>query len=263
MKKLALILLLRYCYAYNYCNGDAAKKLCNGEKHIDCCSKKDQKSCIKSPLEISHDKGKAVYPMTSKFIEMIVHKHNELRNSVACGDRNYTTTVGQKIPIPFAMNEIVWNTELAGNARYLMKNCIYGHSKCHATHNFPWSGQNLGRGTAMADNRDFAMKIIQLWFDEYLFIPDIKDLEAFNGKSSVEGESVGHFTALIKEDQTHLGCVMVKCRSSSETTILFGCNYSQTNVVSKPTYKFSELAKPGEKCKKRSKKYKCLCASIQ
>lgn len=260
MKLIILLLFLRYCFAYDLCSGAALKKLCDGEKHIACCSDKEQKSCIKDPQEVDHDKGKAVYPMTSSFIDMILQKHNELRNSVACGDRNYTTMAGQKIPIPFFMNEIIWSNELASNARLLLRNCIYGHSKCHFTHHFPCSGQNLGKGSAMRDNRDFAMKIIQIWFDEYLFIPDINDLHNYSGYTFQKNESIGHFTALIKEDQTHIGCSMVKCRSSSKTTILFGCNYSQTNMVEEPTYQFSNDTKPGEKCEKPSKKYKCLCS---
>ncbi|KAL5293131.1 Ag5r.2 family protein [Megaselia abdita] len=263
MKAMVFLLLLRYCFTYDYCSDKASKKLCKGEKHIACCSDKDQSKCITNPFEVPYDKGKAVYPMTQEFISMILNKHNELRDSVACGDRNYTTMSGQTLPVPSTMNEVIWSDELAGNVRILMKNCIYGHSKCHSTSNFPCSGQNLGRGSAMIDNRDFALKIIQLWFDEYLFVPDIKDLQSFSGKSFMKSESIGHFTALIQEDQTHIGCTMVKCRSSSETTILFGCNYAQTNMVGGTTYSYSKDGKPGEKCEKKSKKYKCLCAPVE
>lgn len=260
MKTIIFFLCLRYCLGYQLCGGNVAKKLCKGQKHIACCADKDQISCIKNPQKVPNDKGKAVYPMNSKFKNMIIRKHNKLRNRVACGLRNYTTLAGQKLPIPFSLNEIIWNEELAANARILMKNCIYGHSKCHSTQHFPCSGQNLGKATGMAPNRDVAMKIIQLWFDEYQLIADIKDLNKFTGKSYKNNGSVGHFTAMMVEDQTHVGCAMVKCISSNETTILFGCNYSQTNMVGSPTYTFAKNGKPGEKCEKKSEKHKCLCA---
>lgn len=260
MKTLVFILLLRYCSTYDLCSSDASKKLCRGGKHIACCSDKEQMSCINNPLQLAYDVGKAIYPMTSQFIDIILHRHNELRDSVACGDRNYTTVTGQKIPISSSMNEIIWSDELASVVRMNMKNCIYGHAKGFSSPNYPLAGQNIGYRSVTVDIREVAIDTITAWFEEYIFIPDINDLNKFNGKPYMKDEQIGHFTAMIRDSQTHVGCTMVKCRSSAKTVMMFGCNYSKTNMVGEPTYKFTRHGKPGEKCEKKSKKYKRLCA---
>lgn len=260
MKKLIFLILLSFSSTFDYCSEKAQKELCQENKHIACCKDDEQTSCITNAKEVDHDKGKAVYPTSKKFNDMIVDKHNEIRNLVACGEHNYSASSGEKLPVPDLMYELTWNIELATSAQFLVKNCNYGHSKCHNSHHFPCSGQNLGMGGAMEDNRDFAMKIIDLWFSEYAFLPNITDLLIFSGTANPENESVGHFTALIRDDQTHIGCAMAKCRSKSATTIIFACNYSQTNMIGQPTYTFSNDSEPGGQCEKKSEKHKCLCA---
>lgn len=235
------------------------EELCEGNKHIACCSNKEQPDCIKNPRENEHDKGKALYPMNNKFIEMILDKHNQLRSSVACGECRYVSDAGERIPVPDFMNEIVWSWELAGLAEILIRNCIYGHSKCHNSPNFRYSGQNLGIGSSSKDNREFAMGVIQRWFNEYQFMPNITDLRKYVGKANPPEKSIGHFTALIRADQTHVGCAMVKCRSDKSTTI-FACNYSETNMIGSPTYEYTDgNTQAGQKCNEPSENFECLC----
>lgn len=70
---------------------------------------------------------------------------------------------------------------------------------------------------------------------------------------------IGHFTAMMQEKATHVGCGIVKhIKSNGFTEQLLACNYGYTNIINKPVYTVGRAA---SQCKTGvNPNYKFLCS---
>ena len=70
---------------------------------------------------------------------------------------------------------------------------------------------------------------------------------------------IGHFTAMMQEKATYIGCAFVKhVKSNDFTEILMACNYSFTNILGRPVYRAGRAA---SQCKTGvNPNYKFLCS---
>lgn len=214
--------------------------------------------------------------------ELILDAHNELRNTIACGNPEMVNVGGEVFPKAARLQKLVWDDELEWIAKVNAKACNYGHD-CRFTPNYPYAGQNLGC-IASPEPMEVAgvMKaLIKSWWSEYLNCRtsvilkySSKDATFKVGPTFTEEEKkkmfivneaevgsidmVGHFTTLVRET-SKLGCAFTSCGPAEDQkyTYYFICNYGKTNMRNEAIYKKSEIA--ASECKVKSKKYCCLC----
>ncbi|KAM7348616.1 venom allergen-1-like [Cochliomyia hominivorax] len=217
---LLIFVILPVVFAQNnYCS----KTLCEpGKQHIACNNYGYlQASCGSNPQVIS---------MTSNLRNLIVNKHNMLRNQVAKGFAQYKPAK--------RMATMRWSPELAQLAELNVKQCRLKHDQCRNTNEFKFAGQNLAASSWRGMKRAITNVIesqIQMWFNEY------KDGSMSIIKKysrSANGKAIGHFTAMIQQKSTHVGCAVLRhLRSDGFTEQLMACNYAYTNVLGSPVYK--------------------------
>lgn len=121
---------------------------------------------------------------------------------------------------------------------------------------FSRPGQNIGiTKSRKAEYRDVAEIVhnhTAEWFIEYKEC-DMSYINSY--KESIR--LVGHFTQLSQAGADRVGCAMSKYDNGILKSILFTCNYSLSNLFSKPVYVTGE---PCSKCKSGcSKTYSGLC----
>ncbi|KAM7347467.1 venom allergen-1-like [Cochliomyia hominivorax] len=223
----------------NYCSSNLCK---NGKKHIACNNKGNFASICKNPKMIE---------ITPKLRSQILDKHNLLRNRIAKGFG--------KFPSASRMATMVWSNELAKLAEYNVKQCQMKHDQCRNTKSFPKAGQNIAittwRGKEMSVSQ-IVNNHIEKWFNEYKNCPTsaIKSYQ-----SPTNGKAIGHFTAMVQDRSTHVGCAIVRLRKNGSMQQLMTCNYAITNILKKPVY---IQGKPASKCTTgRDKKYSSLCST--
>lgn len=70
---------------------------------------------------------------------------------------------------------------------------------------------------------------------------------------------IGHFTAMMQEKATHIGCGVLRHTSWDGYTEQFiACNYAYTNIIDRPVYKAGVRS---SKCRTGvNSKYTCLCS---
>ncbi|XP_026481311.1 GLIPR1-like protein 1 [Ctenocephalides felis] len=128
---------------------------------------------------------------------------------------------------------------------------------------FPHAGQNLG--SVWSTSLDYfqvtdplLVDIIRRWYDE---VADC-ELSLLQSYHNIEdGIQRGHFTQLVRDEATHMGCaVSFFLQPHPEFglvhALLMACNYSEGNLLEAPTY---AIGQPCSKCKKCNKKYLSLC----
>ncbi|XP_055379293.1 antigen 5 like allergen Cul n 1-like [Condylostylus longicornis] len=182
----------------------------------------------------------------------IVNQHNELRNRIASGGLYKYNSASR-------MAEMKWSPELAIMAEFNVKRCLFEHDKCRSTPTFPYSGQSLAlrRQYGIQNwnyNNSEIRGSINSWFNEY----KLTDMSVINKYRST-GKNIGHFTVMVKDTNTHVGCAGIRYQDGIWDTILFACNYADTNILGRPIYRSGP---PASQCVKRSPRYKALCESI-
>lgn len=75
----------------------------------------------------------------------------------------------------------------------------------------------------------------------------------------LSSKQIGHFTAIIQEKSTHVGCAIVhQTLQNGRNTQLLACNYAYTNIFNKPVY---ETGRSGSKCSTGTNaNYTSLCS---
>lgn len=136
------------------------------------------------------------------------------------------------------MAKIQWNDQLAEFAVLNTKQCMMNHDQCRSTSQFQHAGQNLYTGATS----DSAVNITALlingidnWASESAFTR-VSDINTFTSVTGGNGEDIGHFTALVNERMTHVGCALSTYTESGFYWRLLACNYAYTNMVGKPVY---------------------------
>ncbi|KAI8120339.1 Venom allergen 3 [Lucilia cuprina] len=201
----------------NYCRAN----LCtNGRKHIACGNKGKFSSVCKNPKMIN---------ITPALRDRIVNKHNTLRNKIAAGFG--------KFPKAERMATMVWSNELAKLAEYNVKQCKMQHDQCRNTNDFSHAGQNIAMTTWSGKDMSIGQVInthIQNWFNEYKHCP-LSVIKNYSSPTS--GKAYGHFTAMVQDKSTHIGCAIIRSKKNSSTQQIMTCNYAYTNMKNTPVYR--------------------------
>ncbi|KAL5287519.1 Ag5r.2 family protein [Megaselia abdita] len=202
-------------------------------------------------------------PSDAKFIDLstlqkeIIDSHNEKRNRVA----------GGKIPKhspAVRMATIQWDDELAYMAGLNVKTCNYGHDECRNTNAFKFSGQNLAKNWWYGQDsgiKELVLGQIDGWFSEN----KDSDMSKINNVGSTGGPTTGHFTVMVAELSTRVGCAAVRSsewdaeKQITWQTLTTACNYSHTNVKGHRIY---TSGKATSKCTTGvNPKYQFLCST--
>ncbi|XP_053691046.1 antigen 5 like allergen Cul n 1-like [Sabethes cyaneus] len=199
MELLTAVLLLAIVglssQAINYCNSQLCPK---GISHVACNGLSTlAPSCGAGSEEIIMDEAK---------INLIVSLHNELRNKVATGKQTYARD--KLYPQASRMATLQWSPELAAIAGANTRRCVYGHDQCRNTEQFKHAGQNIAQISLQGKSVPDVVLIKQLinnWFSEYSNAnPDI----IARYTNNISGP-VGHFTQMVSDRTTRIGCAMV------------------------------------------------------
>ncbi|XP_037957406.1 antigen 5 like allergen Cul n 1-like [Teleopsis dalmanni] len=224
----AIVAIFRYVHGYNYCEGEDAKKLCKGNvTHFMC-----------DPDQIGR-KGKFVSnpPLTRLIRDQLLFCHNTARNKIASG------LVG--FPAASRMRDLIWDDELAYIATIHTRQCMIQHDRCHNTQRFKYSGQNLAY--CASSNRMTISEVItqgcDSWFDENALVTD---KENFNVKYTPDMHEFGHFSVMVNEKVSRLGCNVAYCTDDKfPYQYYLTCNYDYTNMIDHKIYESDEI---GNRC---------------
>ncbi|CAD7083424.1 unnamed protein product [Hermetia illucens] len=181
-----------------------------------------------------------------RFKDLIVDKHNAFRNKFAKGELKFEPAA--------RMATMQWDDELAKLAELNVKRCKMKHDKCRKTKRFSMAGQNLSKmwspGSVTA--KEAVKGGINSWLKEY------KNAEQSNlDKLRFKGRAIGHFTVMVNDLNTHVGCALLIQPNRRGSESYFACNYAQTNVMGTPLY---IKGPPASKCiKGANENYPALC----
>merc|ERR1711970_1135967 len=192
--------------------------------------------------------------------DLILQRHNELRQKVAAGQEE-----GQ--PGASNMRKMVWNDELATIAQRWADQCRSGHDKNRDLCDGTVVGQNAYQfwETVKRDEAHFEVKTDESANSWYSEVSD-PGFSSADIKPYVFGHGIGHYTQVVWAETDHLGCGMVYYddgESDGWHWYVQGvvCNYGKSgNWVGGVMYE------TGEKCSKRpdgqscDSEYDALCA---
>ncbi|XP_058452432.1 venom allergen 3 homolog [Malaya genurostris] len=186
---------------------------------------------------------------------LILDLHNQLRSKIATGKQNYSTTF---YPEAARMGTMVWSSELASIAAANARKCVFGHDSCRNTATLKAVGQNIASksyyGMTISDN-DLLTGFVGAWYSEVTYAN--KDIIG-SYPSNYQGPAIGHFTQIVSDRATQIGCSLVSYIKSPWINKYFVCNYAITNIVGQPVYQ------AGKKCSKCTtgcnSKYDGLCS---
>ncbi|XP_058452431.1 venom allergen 3 homolog isoform X2 [Malaya genurostris] len=215
--------LVRSSQSVDYCN---ASLCAPGIPHIACNGLASlAPKCGPNSQEIVLDQEKRA---------IIVDLHNQLRSNVATGKQ--LCTKSEYYPSAARMGTMVWNGELADIAAANARQCVYGHDKCRNTETLKAVGQNIAiksyYGMTIADV-DLINLFINTWFLEYRFANKTVIAKYPRGYN---GPAIGHFTQIVSDRATQIGCSFVGFYDWPWIRKYFVCNYSITNVVGQAVY---------------------------
>ena len=221
----------------------------------DICGKKHHIACGHSGRFASSCPDNAHMVDLRPHVGAILEKHNKKRNLVAGGHLE-----GYK---PAArMGTMQWDEELASLAALNVLQCEMKHDDCHNTDLFRLSGQNLAKQSYYGYNYDDSTLLdmeMEAWFEEH------KDCNAniiASFPRVYRGPKIGHFTAMVIEENTRVGCAAARYNDGQWETFLLACNYANTNLRGRPIYTASR--RPAVGCKSgRNPQYKNLCSPAE
>ncbi|CRL03995.1 CLUMA_CG017113, isoform A [Clunio marinus] len=213
-------------YGYDYCEPGLCPR---NKKHIGCVNKGHFGHLCSSDAR--------VIELDDYSKRLILHKHNDHRNTIAEG-----RTPG--FPSAVRMGALKWDDELAHLAVLNAMSCEIEHDKCRNTRSFAFAGQNLALGWLLDDHTvDWAIRNFTTeWYIEY------KDANpaVIDGFYRSNGPAIGHFTLMVNDKQSKVGCGLVKftqrMNNYNYRVHVFACNYSWTNVYTLPVYKKGKTA---------------------
>jgi hypothetical protein len=170
-----------------------------------------------------------------------LNEHNTWRNQAAAG--NIVGFQNQVLPSATRMAKMQWNAQLAQFASLNIKQCAMNHDACRGSSQFNFAGQNLAMSwTTGTINPDaLILSSIRSWAEEHVYTR-ISDIQSLQGTSGGNGQVIGHFTAVVNEKMTHVGCAMATFRDGTWNAGLFACNYAFTNFIGRRVYQSGATA---------------------
>jgi len=176
---------------------------------------------------------------TDDGMEVILAKHNELRQKVAAGEE----TNGPQ-PAASDMMRMRWNPELATVAQRWADQCSFGHdddrSKCDGTYVgqnafSSWNSQEFSQDEVMAN----AGEAVQAWYDEVVeFGFDTNNISPF-----VFNYDAGHYTQVVWAESAEVGCGLSYYEEDGWFVTLVICNYAVGGNM-----QGGDMYTPGEGC---------------
>lgn len=130
----------------------------------------------------------------------------------------------------------MWDEDLAYVAGFNARQCLVKHDMCRKTRTYPHSGQNIGWSfkTSGYDNiRLFLRSHIANWFNEHANT----NMTMIRLWKPLGGLDYGHFTSMMQDRSSHVGCAMVQYRDGNKYDSLMTCNYEFNNIATMAVYK--------------------------
>jgi len=171
--------------------------------------------------------------------QAILDAHNQWRNDAALGNLNG----GKKAT---KMQKMYWDLELEEHSKKFSRFCHWGHSQ-----NVGWSELNYSYGENLyATSADFGIPADQgvgPWSLEHQYYN--------HDTGGCSNEPCGHYTQVVWEDSTRVGCAITECSSATDLpaswgglTILVCQYYMPGNWVGRKPYTFSTDGTVGSEC---------------
>ncbi|XP_017871009.1 PREDICTED: venom allergen 5-like [Drosophila arizonae] len=228
------------------CGTDYCKKSCGNSKNIGCNNNGAWGSACPS--------DRALVNLSAAERNVIVDKHNEYRNFIAGGGES-------KLSPACRMATMQWNDELAYLASLNVRSCEMRHDACHKTDSFEWAGQNLawiGYFNPLNTTAN-AISAVDMWYNE---VSNAKQPHIDSFPANYKGPTIGHFTVLVADRNTHVGCAVstYSVKGQSYKAFLMACNYATTNIIDVKIY--NSCSAPASKCTTGvNPQYKFLCST--
>ncbi|XP_043659506.1 antigen 5 like allergen Cul n 1 [Drosophila teissieri] len=227
---------------------DYCKKSCGSTKNLGCDNKGAWSSSCPSDATL--------LTLTSAQKDALVARSNGYRNEIAGG-------LNANLSAACRMATLKWNDELAYLASLNVRSCKMEHDGCHNTDAFDWSGQNLAwMGYYDPLNVTHYLEWgVDMWFSEVKYTKQAY-IDAY--PSNYNGPAIGHFTVLVADRNTDVGCAVAtySVPGQSYKAFLLACNYAATNVLGIKMY--SSCSKPASKCTTGTNPtYKYLCSASE
>lgn len=249
-----------------------ATKVCGPNKHLFCGGSLEHTGVLgKVPNKIE---------LNNAMKQVILRKHNELRNIIACGEPVVMNVAHEIFPKAAKMPKLTWDNELEWMADLNAKTCAFDHD-CALSENFFTPGQIIGRASSVLPQktRKFLTEILNFHFAEYLNTPlDVIDkysekviqnpIDDAHAKIIKRSKLVKETSKIVKNKNLatiindkieKVGCAFYECGKVKNMSFSFYivCNYGQRALFDTPIYEKSDI--PGSKCSKKSTRFCCLC----
>ncbi|XP_061399396.1 antigen 5 like allergen Cul n 1-like [Musca vetustissima] len=211
-------------------------------------------------------------PITKKMKRIFMHIHNDYRNRVASG-KEIGATSEKHFPKASRMRELIWDNELMYVAHIHTAQTRMGHDKCRATQRFLFAGQNLGwKGTVCSiPIIEMLNESLHEMYMEKDVVPDpVAMADLYNAQ--VKNAHVGHFTAMMNDRTSRLGCAIsigLNCKAPNVDKVYpwcyyLACNYDGTNLLGSYIYK-TDAEQSASQCSDwgvgKSSVYEHLCGN--
>ncbi|TDG40355.1 hypothetical protein AWZ03_013220 [Drosophila navojoa] len=228
------------------CGTDYCKKSCGNSKNIGCNNSGAWGSACPS--------DRALLTLSAAERNAIVDKHNEYRNLIAGGGASQLSAACR-------MATMQWNDELAHLASLNVRSCEMRHDACRKTDSFDWAGQNLAWIGYFDPLNTTASAIsgVDMWYNE---VSNAKQSHIDAFPANYKGPTIGHFTVLVADRNTHVGCAVstYSVKGQSYNAFLMACNYATTNIIDVKIY--NSCSAPASKCTTGvNPQHKFLCST--
>jgi hypothetical protein len=182
--------------------------------------------------------------------------HNTYRNKTAAGLlRNEIPTNLKYYPTAVRMLTVRWDDSLAYVAEANTRQCQMKHDACRVTRTNTYVGQNLCSGYStgqLASDEALIMSCMASWFNEYKKVAD-----PVGTIKTCCNSGAGHFTQMVTDRVTAVGCAMIKFFANSRNNYIFACNYNSVNMIGASTYQSGTPV--AGKCTQKNPTYPALC----
>lgn len=173
-------------------------------------------------------------------IRAILDQHNSWRHNTAAG--SLTGFQGESLPSATRMAKMQWSDSLAESAALNTKQCAMSHDSCRGSSEFNFAGQNLAIRWASNINIDESIQLFtDMWGNEREFVR-VSDILSLQGVTGGDGQAIGHYTAMVNEKMTHVGCAMSLFEDGTWRVALFACNYAFNNFLGRRVYQHGAAA---------------------
>jgi len=172
--------------------------------------------------------------LSSSDKKLIVDKHNEFRSAVNPSAKN--------------MMKMYWNEDIARYAQQYADTCPDGHDTGNARKE--GTGLGIGIGQNLAWGYGTWLKSVVGWHSE------VKDFQM--GVGSINGKAVGHYTQVVRDHATHVGCGFKNCPGTKYGTY-YVCNYAYAQSDFKKPY---ETGSSCSACSGHCQNKLCDCGDV-